>query len=577
MKGDRSRQNMAVTKKAKLKKNDEPKKVLKTAATEKGEGSKRYSLWNFWISTLFLKLLLIPDYFSTDFDVHRNWLAITNKLPISEWYYEHTSQWTLDYPPFFAYFEWFLSQFVPKSVRDDGCLDIVEIGKFGLPTIVFQRLTVIFSEILLFVILQIYINTTKLSERSQSFVVASSIVLSPGFLIIDHIHFQYNGFLFAILIGSIVAAKNKRYILCAVLYTTAICFKHIFLYLAPCYFVFLLRAYVLNVNNFKFKSYKDFLFLIRWANLLKLATVVVGIFTICFLPFAHQMPQVLSRLFPFSRGLTHAYWAPNFWALYSFMDKILTTVMLKLPYVHTFATKFIKPPLIPQNIKEINERLAANNNGSKGLVQDVFFVILPQIPPKLTFILTIFYQVLAVLPLLFDPSFKRFVGSLTLCGLASFLFGWHVHEKAIMLVIIPFTFLVGFDRRLLVPFMLVASAGYVSLYPLLYKGQDFLIKTLYTYVWCIIYFAAFRKTTKISSSVERRIFFLDRLALTYIFSLLPIVTVLQILDEVKWRYSFLQKFEFLGLMIYSVYCSLGIISSWFALSWLYNFDELLWQ
>ena len=341
--------------------------------------------------------------------------------------------------------------------------------------------------------------------------------------------------------------------------------------------MFLLRAYVLNVNNFKFKSYKDFLFLIRWANLLKLATVVVGIFTICFLPFAHQMPQVLSRLFPFSRGLTHAYWAPNFWALYSFMDKILTTVMLKLPYVHTFATKFIKPPLIPQNIKEINERLAANNNGSKGLVQDVFFVILPQIPPKLTFILTIFYQVLAVLPLLFDPSFKRFVGSLTLCGLASFLFGWHVHEKAIMLVIIPFTFLVGFDRRLLVPFMLVASAGYVSLYPLLYKGQDFFIKTLYTYVWCIIYFAAFRKTTKISSSVERRIFFLDRLSLTYIFSLLPIVTVLQILDEVKWRYSFLQKFEFLGLMIYSVYCSLGIISSWFALSWLYNFDELLWQ
>lgn len=36
-----------------------------------------------------------------------------------------------------------------------------------------------------------------------------------------------------------------------------------------------------------------------------------------------------------------------------------------------------------------------------------------------------------------NPSTKSFLTALTLCGWTSFLFGWHVHEKAVLLILVP--------------------------------------------------------------------------------------------------------------------------------------------
>jgi alpha-1,3-glucosyltransferase len=127
---------------------------------------------------------------STDFEVHRNWLAITHSLPISQWYYDvrdalhlkrmiitydsrsikrplqngvsvleviskcfslpRTSS-ALDYPPFFAYFEKVLS--IPAYFIDPRIVDLNNLNYSAWSVIAYQRTTVILTELVLAAVL----------------------------------------------------------------------------------------------------------------------------------------------------------------------------------------------------------------------------------------------------------------------------------------------------------------------------------------------------------------------------------------------------------------------------------------
>ncbi|KGU31023.1 dolichyl pyrophosphate Glc1Man9GlcNAc2 alpha-1,3-glucosyltransferase [Candida albicans P75063] len=558
--------------------------TITTTTTTTTDTTNSYSLLNIWVISLALKILLFIGYHSTDFDVHRNWLAITNKLPISQWYIENTSQWTLDYPPFFAYFEYLLSLLVPRFVANDGCLDIVEIGQYGLPTIYFQRLTVIISELVLFYALQTIVKTSPtLSAKRRMYVATASLALSPGLILIDHIHFQYNGMMYGILLLCINSARLQQYLLCGFWFSVLLCFKHIYLYLAPAVFIFLLRGYCLKFNWNKRKNFFINIFnFIQWINLFKLGSIVILVFIIAFKPFYNVLPQLISRLFPFSRGLTHAYWAPNIWAVYSFLDRILIQIYKKIPMSKYPLLKIFQ--FDPNSLN--NDQLLKTS--TRGIVGDIEFFILPNITPKLTFLLTLFYQIMALIPLFIQPTYRRFVGALTLCGYASFLFGWHVHEKAILLVIFPMTLLVARDQKLLTPFNLLVSCGYGSLFPLIFTCNEWLIKVVYTYTWYIIFYFNFRKVVRPSKNniIGNGIgngngkgggIILDRMVNLYILLFNVVVIITSLFDLFKHKYPVLQNFEFLNLMIYSVYCAIGIISSWNGFCWLYFIDDGIWN
>jgi alpha-1,3-glucosyltransferase len=479
-----------------------------------------------------LKVLLFPAYKSTDFEVHRNWLAITHSLPVRDWYYEKTSEWTLDYPPFFAYFEWILSQ--AAALFEPALLNVKALDYDSWQTVYFQRATVIITELVLVYALHLYVKGAESKRTSHA--AAVSILLSPGLLIIDHIHFQYNGFLYGILILSLVLARDRSTLLLSgISFAALLCLKHIYLYLAPAYFVFLLRAYCLSPQS---------IFRIQFANCVKLGLGIGTVFASAFGPFIYwgQLPQLLSRLFPFSRGLCHAYWAPNIWALYSFTDRVLIYLA---PYLH------------------LNVNQSAVNSVTRGLVGDTSFAVLPDVPPRVTFLLTVVFQVIFLIKLFLKPTWETFIGAVTLCGYASFLFGWHVHEKAILLVIIPFSLLALKDRRYLGAFRPLAVAGHVSLFPLLFTAAEFPIKTVYTIFWLALFLLVFDRLAPASS--HARVFLLDRFSLVYIAFSIPLIAYCSLVHGLVFG----EKYEFLPLMFTSSYSAIGVVGSWVGFSVVY--------
>jgi alpha-1,3-glucosyltransferase len=96
-----------------------------------------------------------------------------------------------------------------------------------------------------------------------------------------------------------------------------------------------------------------------------LGSTVALVFAVSFGPFISHLPQILSRLFPFKRGLLHSYWAANIWALYSFVDRLLIKLL----------------PLY-----------ASNPSLTRGIVGDVEFSFLPNIQPWHTLVLTVLSQ-----------------------------------------------------------------------------------------------------------------------------------------------------------------------------------------
>lgn len=487
-----------------------------------------------------IKLLFVrpTGYRSTDFEVHRNWLAITHSLPRDQWYYEAGSEWTLDYPPLFAYFEALLSKFCP----DAAALDLSRHYYASEAFVYFHRLTVVLCDIVLFYgavkVLDLAAETRSvkifLGDRENygggvagstkgagsttsngstgpppphggggggvaratsiifpntvKYLGAALVCLNPGLLIVDHMHFQYNGLLTGVLFFSafflmhpkhLVRQKFKfirngsfAHLLGAFFFCLVVNAKHIFVYVGPVYLLYLLCFECFDGCLGDFRKFS-------FAKFLRLGVLVVATTVALWMPvlvpifgtngttlgqalnstvIAGHFKQILGRMFPFGRGLTHAFWAPNVWALYSFADRVLAKIL---------------------------RRSVDGLSSTSGRAEVAEMVVLPQIEPPMCFLLTLaayFYLFGLIffaaprIPNIISPDDtsppspsrregagevsqnrapaggpaggaprsivayldrRDFLFYLALGSAIAFSFGWHVHEKAILMVVLP--------------------------------------------------------------------------------------------------------------------------------------------
>ncbi|XP_059162960.1 probable dolichyl pyrophosphate Glc1Man9GlcNAc2 alpha-1,3-glucosyltransferase [Physella acuta] len=512
------------------------------------------AVWTLAGAAVFVKLLLIPSYRSTDFEVHRNWLAITHNLPVRQWYTDETSQWTLDYPPLFAWFECFLSYIATQF--DSKMLEVSNLNYASESTVLFQRLSVIFTDFVYYFAVYEFQNCGHLIKRDGKknspfnlAVVPILLIFNIGLFIVDHIHFQYNGILFGIMLLSITRILQDKPEHSAFWFAVLLNMKHIFVYIAPAYFIYLLRTFCFQENKPISLSRIDF------KKLANLASVVAGVFVLSFGPFIYfqQVGQVLSRLFPFKRGLVHAYWAPNFWALYSGVDKVLTVAGVKLGL--------------------LNSSQVPAGSMTAGLVQEYSHVALPSIPAGFSLIVVLFGIMPALLNLWHQRTKVSFVRTVIICALTSYMFGWHVHEKAILMAIIPMTLMVMYSKQDAKLYLILATTGFYSLFPLLFTPFENILKVLLLAISCIFSFKALdnvygspkKSVSFTKSEIQLKSLMLLQLPLLnltesiYIWGLLA----LGLFNSIGfWMFGIEKRYPFLPLLLTSVYCSLGVLYCW---------------
>ncbi|CAG2064282.1 unnamed protein product [Timema podura] len=143
------------------------------------------------------------------------------------------------------------------------------------------------------------------------------------------------------------------------------------------------------------------------------------------------------------------------------------------------------------------------------------------------------------------------------------MFGWHVHEKAILLVIIPLSLMAVVWRKEAQIFVLLITVGHYSLFPLLFTGFEIPLKVLFLLVHSSYAFISLSNLFDTS----RAAFSLPLLSVPESLYLLGLVPLFVYECFVHPLLGLDATLPFLPLMLTSVYCAVGVSYCWLKYYW----------
>ncbi|CAG8936506.1 unnamed protein product [Penicillium salamii] len=359
-----------------------------------------------------------------DFEAQRHWMEITTHLPMAQWYTYDLQYWGLDYPPLTAYHSWLLGKI--GSAFDPEWFALDASRGFEDPNLkVYMRATVVVSEYFVFIpavvtFLRRYTRMQGVHAWSASIALAA-ILLQPGNILVDHGHFQYNTVMLGLVVASLDAIMAGRMLWACIFFVSALGFKQMALYYAPVMFAYLLgvctfpRINIPRLFNIALVTLASFALLLApllvGASNVKAREVFVSsppppllqslpiqvdkssiLYALLF-----QLTQVIHRVFPFARGL--------------FEDKVANAWCA----IHTFYKL---------------TRFDATLLQRASLAATLASIIIP---------CAIIFR---------HPRASLLLPALSAVSWGFFLFSFQVHEKSVLLPLLPMTLLLAGDGGL---------------------------------------------------------------------------------------------------------------------------------